>query len=297
MSASGLGAGFEPPRPGTARRWAWLVVLGVGIGLFELVRLLYQGTGNPNLFPSLLLLAAAVMPASFGAFLYGRRLQYQLGPATLLCVALLGGVVGVLASGLLEYDTLHRLGVLPSVAVAVIEEMAKLIVPGGFLLWSRRPRRLADGLILGVACGAGFAVLETLGYSSVEILRSHENLNAVVGLLLQRGLFSPATHMAWTGMTAAALWYAVGRRGKRPSIAVLVGAFAFVVGLHALWDSVTDLLGYIGIAALSLTSIGVVVHVAAARPLAKFDSPGTTTPVGEEAAEVVRVLRWPRPTR
>ncbi len=57
----------------------------------------------------------------------------------MLAVALLGGVVGVLASGLLEYDTLQGLGVLPSVAVAAIKETAKLIVPGAFLLLSRQP--------------------------------------------------------------------------------------------------------------------------------------------------------------
>ena len=259
--------------PGLARRWAWLVILIVGVGLFELMRLLYTATENPNLFPSLLLLAAAVMPASFAAFLYGLNLQFQLGPGTMLCVALIGGAVGVLASGLLEYDTLHDLGSLPSIAVAVIEETAKLLVPAAFLLLSKRPVRLADGLILGVACGAGFAILETLGYSSVEIIRSHEDLGQVVQLLLQRGLLSPATHMAWTGLTATALWHAVGRHWTRYSVAILAGVFTVAVALQALWDSVTSLGGYIILAAVSLTLIGVMVRVAAARPLARLAPP------------------------
>ena len=268
-------------RPQLVRRWAWLIILVVGVSLFQLMRLLYTSTGNPNLFPSLLLLAASVMPASFGAFLYGLRLEFQQGPGTILCVALLGGVVGVLAAGLLEYDTLRGLGVLPGVAVAMIEEAAKLLVPAAFLLVSRRPVRLADGLILGVACGAGFAVLETLGYSSVEIIRSHENLGQVVQLLLERGLFSPATHMTWTGLTATALWFAVGCRWKRHSGVILAGVFAVVVCLHALWDSTTTLGVYIVLAAISLTSMGVFVRVAAARPLARIAAAEARASAGE----------------
>ncbi len=261
---------LERDGPGLARRWAWLVILVIGVGLFVLMRLLYVSTGNPNLFPSLLLLAASVMPASFAAFLFGLHLEFQHGPGTILCVALLGGVVGVLAAGLLEYDTLRGLGVLPGIAVAIIEETAKLLVPAAFLLLSRRPVRLADGLILGVACGAGFAVLETLGYSSVEIIRSHENLGQVIQLLLERGLFSPATHMTWTGLTATALWFAVGCRWKRYSWAIFAGVFAVAVGLHALWDSTTTLGGYIVLAAISLSSMGVFIRVAATRPLARM---------------------------
>ncbi len=37
----------------------------------------------------------------------------------------IGGVIGVVTAGLAEYDTLHRLGVLPLLAVAVIESHAE----------------------------------------------------------------------------------------------------------------------------------------------------------------------------
>ncbi len=84
--------------------------------------------------------------------------------------------------------------------------------------------------------------------------------------------------MAWTGLTATALWYAVGRHGKHHSIATLIGVFATVVTLHAPWDSVTNLVGHVTLAAASLTLIGVVMHVAAGRPLAKYDRPTAPNP-------------------
>ena len=51
----------------TWSRWSWLWLLVVGIVLFEAVRRALLDTQNPNLVPALLLLGAAVVPASFVA--------------------------------------------------------------------------------------------------------------------------------------------------------------------------------------------------------------------------------------
>lgn len=48
-------------------------------------------------------------------------------------------------------------------AVAVIEEAAKLVIPAA-LLFSIYRRKPANGLVIGVAFRAGSAVLETMGY-------------------------------------------------------------------------------------------------------------------------------------
>jgi RsiW-degrading membrane proteinase PrsW (M82 family) len=102
----------------------------------------------------LILLGAAVVPASFVTFVYGRRLRYGVGAGTLLLIAVLGGVLGTVVAGVLEYKTLITLGTLPMVAVALTEEASKLIVPLAVLAL-RRYRSVADGLLVGVASGAG----------------------------------------------------------------------------------------------------------------------------------------------
>jgi RsiW-degrading membrane proteinase PrsW (M82 family) len=239
-------------------RGAWLIVLIVGLTLFEVVRWTVQSTGNADLVPSLLLLGAIVVPLSFATFLYGLPTTFEVGGLTLVVMAVVGGVVGVIASGILEYDTLRHLGVWPMVGVAFIEESAKLLGPALALLIIR-PVRPANGLILGVACGAGFAVLETLGYSSVALIQSHERLGAVDALLFQRGLFSPATHMAWTGLTACALWAAAGQHWSRRSVGVLLATFLVAVALHATWDYTNTLVSYVllGVVSLSLLTAAV----------------------------------------
>jgi protease PrsW len=234
------------------RRWAWVPVLVVGVVLFEIVRRVLVETQNPNLVPSLILLGAAVAPAAFVTFVLGRELPYDISGGMIGVVAFVSGVVGVVTAGFLEYDTLRDLGVLPMVAVGFIEESAKLIVPIIVLLTLRQYRQPADGLLIGVAAGAGFAALETMGYAFVTLISSQGSLAAVDSVLLLRGLLSPAAHMAWTGLTATALWYAAARGWKRGPVLRFVAVFILAVALHATWDSVGRIPVYVVLAAISL---------------------------------------------
>jgi RsiW-degrading membrane proteinase PrsW (M82 family) len=245
-------------------RHAWLAALIVGVALFAADQQALAETDNPNFVPSVILLGAAVVPAAFVLFIAARHLPYDVPPWLVFSTALLSGVIGTIAAGMLEFQTLQHLGVLPMVAVAVIEESAKLAVPLAILLLTRY-RRPADGLLIGVAAGAGFAALETMGYAFVALVVSHGNLIALEDILVLRGLLSPAGHMAWTGATATALWtaHAWGRGGH--GWGLFAGVFVAVVILHTVWDSVGTLAGYFIVAAVSLALLGWLTHRTATR--------------------------------
>ena len=244
------------------RRLAWVPTLVVGVVLFELVRRALVATQNPNLVPTLILLGAAVVPAAFVAFVYGRRLPYDVSGLLLAFTVLVGGVVGVVLAGTWEYHTLQRLGTVPMAAVGLAEETAKLVVPAIVLLFVGY-RRPANGLLLGVASGAGFAALETMGYAFVTLLESRGNLATVDGVLLLRGLLSPAAHMAWTGLTAAALWHTAASRWRPPALARLVGMFLMAVALHTAWDSLHSLASYLVLSVISLALLVTTAHLLA----------------------------------
>ncbi|MEJ3746818.1 PrsW family intramembrane metalloprotease [Actinomycetes bacterium KLBMP 9797] len=235
------------------RRWAWIVVLVVGLGLFLLVLRTMVSTENANFVPATILLGAAVVPATFLTFVEGRSGRWQVPASVLTAAAFLGGVLGVVVAGQLEYDALRDLGALPMVFVALIEETAKLLVPAAILLlfWRRR-RDPSDGLVIGVASGMGFAALETMGYAFTALLASKGSIGAVEETLFVRGLFAPAGHTAWTGLTCGALFALAARPGGR-RLLMFVITFAGAVALHALWDSFGSLLGY---AVLGLISVG-----------------------------------------
>jgi RsiW-degrading membrane proteinase PrsW (M82 family) len=249
---------------GYARRWSWLLVLVAGAVLFELVRHAVVSTRNPNLLPSLILLGAAVVPGAFVVFIAGRRLVFDVGGGAVALTALVGGVIGVVTAGLLEYGTLKRLGALPMVGVGLIEEFAKLVVPAAIFVLVRRYVHPADGLLLGVASGAGFAVLETMGYAFVVLIQSRGNLTVVDNVLFVRGILSPAAHMAWTGIAAAALWDAGAHRWRGAAAARFLAAFVAVVALHTAWDTVGNTAAYVVVSVLSLALLAGVSHHLAA---------------------------------
>ena len=246
-------------RTTVGQRWAWLPTLLVGVALFEMVRRALVDTGNPNLLPVLILLGAAVIPASFVAFLYGRDLAYDVSGLLLGFTGLVGGVVGVVLAGVWEYHTLVRLGSLPTLAVGFAEETAKLIIPAAVLLFVGY-RRPANGLLLGVASGAGFAALETMGYAFVTLIETRGDLGTVDGVLLLRGLLSPAAHMAWTGLTAAALWEAAARRWQARAVLGFVLVYLVAVGLHTTWDTVHTRVAYIVLACIGFGLLAATTH-------------------------------------
>jgi protease PrsW len=256
-----------------------VLVLLVGGALFEYVRRGIVSTGNPNLVPSLLLLGAALIPTAFVVFIAGQRMVFAVSGGTVALTALIGGVIGVVTAGTLEYGTLRRLGFVPMVSVGLIEEFTKLIVPAALLLLVlRRNRHPADGLLLGVACGAGFAVLETMGYAFVVLIQSRGDLAVVDNVLFVRGILSPAAHMAWTGLAAAALWRAAILHWQPRAIAHFLGTYAVVVALHTAWDMAGSTAVYVVLSAVSLVLLTVTSHrLAAGR--GRSELPGRQLPV------------------
>jgi RsiW-degrading membrane proteinase PrsW (M82 family) len=240
-------------------RSAWLTVGLAGVAAYLLVLRTVVATGNLNLVPALLLLGSAVAPATVLVFAVSGG-RHVIAPTGLVVLtALTGGVVGTVAAGTLEYDTVQRLGTLPSLLIGVIEEATKLIVPVFLLIVLRCPDS-QWGVIIGIASGMGFATLETMGYGFNALLSSGGDLRAVDDTLLLRALLSPASHIAWTGLTAAALWRipSVPRRGR--AVGRALAAFVVAVVLHATWDGSNSLPVHIGVAVISLALLLVLLH-------------------------------------
>jgi RsiW-degrading membrane proteinase PrsW (M82 family) len=240
-------------------RWAWLVVLVVGLAMFVAVERTLVATKDLNFVPSVILLGAFLAPVTFVTYIYGRSRAWTVSLPALGLAALFGGVIGTVVAGILEYDSLRKLGMLPTLLVGLIEEGAKLIVPVAFLIFTRYRTR-ADGLVVGVTVGMGFAALETMGYGFVTLLQSNGNIGAVEDTLLQRGLLSPAGHMAWTGLACAALYGAVSERPSGRALFEFVATFAGVVILHGLWDWTGALWGYVLLGLISLGWLRYEVH-------------------------------------
>jgi RsiW-degrading membrane proteinase PrsW (M82 family) len=221
-------------------RRRWFQMLLSGLALLVLVERTLIATSNPNFAPSVILLGAFLVPVSFVTYLYERLPTLDVPLPALAVCFLWGGVLATVVAGTLEYDVARSLGFLPKLAIALIEESAKLIVPLGFYFFGRY-RSEAAGIVLGVATAAGFASLETMGYGFVSLLQAKGNLGVLDEVLLVRGLSSPAGHMSWTGLVCAVLWRERLKAGQATLNWRIVGAFLTAVVLHALWDTFASL--------------------------------------------------------
>src|SRR5207302_2046010 len=83
------------------------------------------------------------------------------------------------------------LGALPTLYIGLIEEGAKLLVPIAVLIFTRYRANPADGLLVGVAVGMGFAVLASLGYGFVTLIATGGDLSDAEPQIRFRGMLSP----------------------------------------------------------------------------------------------------------
>lgn len=270
-SEAGIGASDCAPPRRVLLRLGWLWVLLAGIGAYLLLLRTLVVTQNPNFFPSLILLGSIVVPTSvltFAAAGGKRGIKVSAGTITFTVVA--GGILGTVAAGTLEYDALRALGALPMIMVAFIEEASKILVPAAVLLINRRLRWPA-AVVLGVASGAGFASLETMGYAFTALLSG--GLAALDETLLLRALLAPAGHVAWTGLSVGAIGRIRGTSRRFRAIFVAIGVFVAVVILHAVWDASSSSLIRIAIALLSFIAL-MLTLVAGRRAEGSFASQG-----------------------
>jgi len=250
----------------------WLVVLIVGACLLILARQACVITGNPHLWPAYLFVGAVLLPATVLALVDGLSVRFTVAPVHLIAIATVGGVLGVALAGLDEYGIQVAFGQLTKVAVAIVEETSKLIVPMVALLLVRR--NAANGLIIGMAAGGGFAVIETLGYAGAAFVQPGTTLSHIDGMLWERGVFAPATHIAWTGLAGCALGFAVQRRWSSIAVLAVAGAYATAVLLHILWDSSSSG-GYVLLSAVSVGAMCVVAYLLVVLPAGQdMDSAG-----------------------
>ena len=227
------------------RHRAWLRVLLIGLLLYVVGIVALILTGNPNLFPTIVMVGNFLVPVAFVAFFYERRELSQLSMPTTTLAFLYGGLLGVLAASILEPLLIRSRGLGAAFLVGLIEEFVKIL---GVLVIARRRRHSSemDGLILGAAAGMGFAALESIGYAFTAFLSSQGSLSATVGVTLLRGVLSPVGHGVWTAILTSVLFRESGPKHFRINLKV-IGAYLLVVVLHGLWDAlpgvITALLG------------------------------------------------------
>jgi RsiW-degrading membrane proteinase PrsW (M82 family) len=231
------------PTARSKNSWWRVLLTGLVFYFASLVALLL--TGNPNLFPTVVMVGSFMIPVTYVAFFYDRRHLSGLTLPNIAQCFIYGGLIGVLAASLLEPLFIRRLDLGTAFGVGLIEEFAKIL---GVLVIARRLPHDAemDGFILGIAAGMGFASFESCGYAFSSFLRSGGSLTLTVFVTLLRGVLSPLGHGTWTAILTSVL-YRESKAGHFRFNSKVLGAYFTVSILHGLWDglpgAITALLG------------------------------------------------------
>ncbi len=233
------GMPLDPPQPHS--HWEWLRVLLLGMGLFIVTTLVMFTTGNPNLYPTVILIGNFLVPVVFVTLLYDYQQLSALSPATIAQCFALGGVLGVLGASVLEPLLIpvpsnpdQGLALSSALLVGLVEEGCKILA---VIMLARRRRHTAeiDGLLLGAAVGMGFAALESTGYAFTAFLASQGQVGASIAETVLRGLLAPFGHGVWTAIVSAVLFRQSGPKHFRFTGSVIL-TYLFVALLHGLWD-------------------------------------------------------------
>ena len=238
---------MPPGRRVTRGGRSWLHVLWIGIVLFIVATVILFLTGNPNLFPTVILIGNFLVPIVFVAFLYDHQHLSILTPETIGRSFAIGGILGVLGASVLESLLIAPVGQSQGLSlgsallVGLIEEGCKIVAV--ILLTRRTPHTTAiDGLLTGAAVGMGFAALESTGYAFTAFLTSQGHLTASIVSTVLRGLFAPFGHGVWTGILGAVLFRSSGPRRFRITIPVIL-TYLLVSALHGFWDGLPTTIG------------------------------------------------------
>lgn len=216
-------------------------------GLISILCLLWtlETYGNTKIVPGLFFIGCVTVPVATLVLLMELCNVSNLNGYRVVKAIGLGGVISIIFTLFLnDLPLVSNIAVSPMFA-GPIEESAKLAAVVFVARNWKRAQHVQDGIVIGAAVGAGFAMIETAGYIYESFLIPHEsgvmlNWFGALATLSVRAIMSPFAHVLWTAVVAGALWY-----GSRGSVFKLKGIFShvflriflFIVGLHAIWNS------------------------------------------------------------
>jgi protease PrsW len=120
-------------------REKWFLIAAGGILFFIVADLAYLRSDNIIYLPSLILLGAFVIPVTFVTYFYEYVRDRDISMPLLTTCFVVGGLVGLVTAGFIEYQTLRKMGFFTLFGVGLIEETVKLIFPVAiFVGWKYR---------------------------------------------------------------------------------------------------------------------------------------------------------------
>lgn len=226
----------ECPRP-----WLYTRVL-VFFLLTTALLFLANVLANPGQLSNVLVIGAFAAPFTILVLFFEFNVFRNISFYTVLKALFIGGALSLIVTAVLPSFWFQGITSVTDAFVAGIgEEIAKLLVVYWILKKNRAYPYILNGLLVGAAVGAGFAIFETAGYGMFSLFGGD---NAWLGkesmiTLALRNLLAPGGHVIWAAISGAGLLMAARRESLTADVLrrkAFLTAFVLPVILHVLWD-------------------------------------------------------------
>jgi RsiW-degrading membrane proteinase PrsW (M82 family) len=227
--------------PDWPRPWLFARLFASALLLYAIFHVGWLVFGNTNLLPGLMVIGSFIVPLSVVVLFYELNAPRNVSLFLITKLVLLGGAGSLLISLVLFRVGSDISSLIGASAAGLIEETGKL---AAVLLATRslspvRYRYTLNGLVFGAAVGAGFAAFESAGYAFNTLLKQGSP-DAMSGIILLRGVLSPAGHVVWTALAAGALWRVKGAlsyHGTMLADGRFLRLFFTSVLCHVIWNA------------------------------------------------------------
>lgn len=205
---------------------------------------------NTNAIPGLIFIGALTVPLSGLFFFYESNAFKNISIFEVIIMFFIGGVFSLLSTMVLyrfvvfsdQFERFGSLTFFDAFLVGLVEETGKALIIVYFVN-KLKTNKILNGLLIGAAIGAGFAVFESAGY--ILNFALGENV-PLLDIVFTRAWTAIGGHLVWSAIVGAAIVIAKEQHGfefkdifdKRFLI-----FFLSAVGLHGIWDTSLTVLG------------------------------------------------------
>lgn len=186
-------------------------------------------------FPGIIFIGAFIIPFTLLIFFWEVNAPRNINIFDVVKIFFIGGVSSLLVTMILsKVVVIGEIDYYGALMVGFVEETGKLIVVAYYLRGSKR-KYILNGLLVGAAVGAGFAVFETAGY----VFAYGFEIPIMMRIIYTRGALAFGGHIVWAAMCGAAL--AMVKEDNRLKMKHITNLeffkyYIIAVVLHAVWD-------------------------------------------------------------
>ncbi len=205
---------------------------------FLILEVAWDLTRNTNLLPGMMFVGSSIIPLSVVVFFFETNAPQNISIFRVILIFFVGGCASLLSTLIIfMIFPVGQLSFVGAACVGVIEEVGKMIIVALFISKLRECQYILNGLLVGSAVGAGFAVFESAGYAFRILLV--DGYESMVSNINMRAVMSPGGHVAWAAISGAAIMIALKGEKFRWDVlksARFWGLFIIPIILHSIWD-------------------------------------------------------------